>query len=153
MVVVVSRIDMRMDLVTGENPQNNAKTTHKTMRKQFKNNLKNIYTSSNYLLVKNIVMKPLQISVSFFSTVVVTSYYTQNYFYSCLYTLMIIFGIMNHALDRKQDNGKNMIHIIDTFLAHTAFVCILYDYSCPSPFNSSVGGKFTPQPFYGGIRL
>jgi hypothetical protein len=27
------------------------------------------------------------------------------------------------------------------------------DYSFPSPFNSSVGGKFTPQPFYGGIRL
>ena len=44
-MVVVSRIDMRMDLVTGE------KTTHKTMQKQFKNNLKNIYTSSNYSLV------------------------------------------------------------------------------------------------------
>ena len=27
------------------------------------------------------------------------------------------------------------------------------DYSFPSPFNSAVGGKFTPQPFYGGIRL
>jgi hypothetical protein len=27
------------------------------------------------------------------------------------------------------------------------------DYSFPSPFNSSVDGKFTPQPFYGGIRL
>ena len=27
------------------------------------------------------------------------------------------------------------------------------DYSFPSPFNSSVGGKFTPQPFYSGIRL
>jgi len=27
------------------------------------------------------------------------------------------------------------------------------DYSFPSPFNSSVSGKFTPQPFYGGIRL
>ena len=44
--MVVSRIDMRMDLVTGENPQNNAKTTHKTMRKtmrkQFKNKLKPI---------------------------------------------------------------------------------------------------------------
>ena len=42
-MVVSQRIDMRMDLVTGENPQNNAK--------QFKNNLKNIYTSSNYSLV------------------------------------------------------------------------------------------------------
>jgi len=27
------------------------------------------------------------------------------------------------------------------------------DYAFPSPFNSSVGGKFTPQPFYGSIRL
>lgn len=27
------------------------------------------------------------------------------------------------------------------------------DYSFPSPFNSSVGGKFTPQPFESGIRL
>jgi hypothetical protein len=27
------------------------------------------------------------------------------------------------------------------------------DYSFPSPFNSSVSGKVTPQPFYGGIRL
>ena len=27
------------------------------------------------------------------------------------------------------------------------------DYSFPSPFNSSKGGMFTPQPFYGGIRL
>ena len=27
------------------------------------------------------------------------------------------------------------------------------NYSFPSPFNSSQGGMFTPQPFYGGIRL
>ena len=27
------------------------------------------------------------------------------------------------------------------------------DYSFPSPFNSAKGGTFTPQPFYGGIRL
>ena len=27
------------------------------------------------------------------------------------------------------------------------------DYSFPSPFNSARGGMFTPQPFYGGIRL
>jgi hypothetical protein len=40
---------------------------------------------------------------------------------------MIIFGILNHELDRKKDNSKNLIHIIDTFLAHLAFVCILYE--------------------------
>ena len=90
-------------------------------------------------------MKPLQISVSFFSTVVLTSYYTQNYFYSCLYTLMIIFGIMNHALERKQDNGKNIIHIIDTFLAHMAFFCILYD-SYPNMF--MMGGLFNTFVFF-----
>lgn len=40
---------------------------------------------------------------------------------------MIIFGILNHELDRNKDNSKNIIHIIDTFLAHLAFVCTLYD--------------------------
>ena len=72
-------------------------------------------------------MKPLQISVSFFSTIVITCYYTRNDFYHHLYTLMIIFGILNHELDRKKDNSKNIIHIIDTFLAHFAFVYTLYD--------------------------
>jgi len=72
-------------------------------------------------------MKPLQISVSFFSTIIVTCYYTRNYFYHHLYTIMIIFGILNHELDRKKDNSKNIIHVIDMFLAHLAFVCILYD--------------------------
>lgn len=72
-------------------------------------------------------MKPLQISVSFFSTIVVTCYYTSNPFYHHLYMLMIIFGIMNHELDRKKDNSKNIIHVIDTFLAHLAFGCTLYD--------------------------
>jgi hypothetical protein len=72
-------------------------------------------------------MKPLQVSVSFFSTIVVTCYYTHNPFYHHLYMLMIIFGIFNHELDRKKDNSKNIIHIIDTFLAHLAFVCILWD--------------------------
>jgi hypothetical protein len=91
------------------------------------------------------MMKPLQVSVSFFSTVVITSFCTENYFYSCLYTLMIIFGIMNHALERKQDNGKNIIHIIDTFLAHTAFVCILYD-SYPNWF--MMGGLFNTFVFF-----
>ena len=41
--------------------------------------------------------------------------------------LMTIFGILNHELDREKDNSKNIIHIIDTFLAHLAFVCTLYD--------------------------
>jgi len=90
-------------------------------------------------------MKPLQVSVSFFSTVVITSFCTENYFYSCLYTLMIIFGIMNHALERKQDNGKNIIHIVDTFLAHTAFVSILYD-SYPNWF--MMGGLFNTFVFF-----
>jgi len=72
-------------------------------------------------------MKPLQISVSFFSTIVVTCYYTRNPFYHHLYMLMIIFGILNHELEREKDNSKNIIHIIDTFLAHLAFVCTLYD--------------------------
>ena len=40
---------------------------------------------------------------------------------------MIIFGILNHELDRKKYNSKNIIHIIDTFLEHLAFVCILWD--------------------------
>ena len=90
-------------------------------------------------------MKPLQISVSFFSTVVITSYYRQNYFYSCLYTLMTIFGIMNHNLERKNDNSKNIIHIVDTFLAHMAFVCILYD-SYPNLF--MMGGLFNTFVFF-----
>lgn len=58
---------------------------------------------------------------------------------------MIIFGIMNHALERKRDNGKNIIHIIDTFLAHTAFVCILYD-SYPNFFMMS--GLFNAFVFF-----
>ena len=57
---------------------------------------------------------------------------------------MIIFGIMNHALERKQDNRKNIIHIIDIFLAHTAFVCILYD-SYPNMF--MMGGLFNTFVF------
>ncbi len=40
---------------------------------------------------------------------------------------MLLFGILNHDLDRNKDNSKNVIHIIDTFLAHLAFVSTLYD--------------------------
>ena len=72
-------------------------------------------------------MKPLQISVSFFSTIVATCYYTRNYYYHHLYLLMLVFGLLNHELDRYKDNSKNLIHIIDKFLAHLAFVSILYD--------------------------
>ena len=104
--------------------------------------MRNIYIHHQ---INHFFMKPLQVSVSFFSTVVITSFCTENYFYSCLYTLMIIFGIMNHALERKQDNGKNIIHIIDIFLAHTAFVCILYD-SYPNWF--MMGGLFNTFVFF-----
>jgi hypothetical protein len=78
-------------------------------------------------------MKPLQISVSFFSTIVVTTYYTQNSYYHHLYLLLVIFGILNHQLDRDKDNSRNIIHVIDTFLAHLAFVSTLYD-SYTEPF-------------------
>jgi hypothetical protein len=72
-------------------------------------------------------MKPLQISVSFFSTIVITCYYTHNSYYHHLYTLMLLFGLLNHELDRNKDNSKNVIHIVDIFLANLAFISILYD--------------------------
>ena len=55
---------------------------------------------------------------------------------------MIIFGIMNHELDRKKDNSKNIIHIIDTFLAHLAFVCTLYDSYTHTFMNISLFNTF-----------
>lgn len=73
------------------------------------------------------IMKPLQISVSFFSTVVVTCYYTRNDYYHHLYLLLVIFGLLNHNLERKQDNSRNIVHIINIFLAHLAFISTLYD--------------------------
>jgi hypothetical protein len=88
-------------------------------------------------------MKPLQISVSFFSTIAVTCYYTRDTFYHHLYTLMTIFGILNHELDRKKDNSKNIIHIIDTFLAHLAFVCTLYESYKHLFMNISLFNTFT----------
>lgn len=86
-------------------------------------------------------MKPLQISVSFFSTIVVTTYYTRNDYYHHLYLLLVIFGILNHGLDRNKNNSRNIIHVIDTFLAHLAFVSTLYDsynnlFMCISIFNA-----------------
>ena len=72
-------------------------------------------------------MKFLQMSVCMFATIVVTCFYTRNYFYHHLYLLMVIFGILNHGLVRKNDNSKNIIHIIDTSLAHFAFFYCGYD--------------------------
>jgi hypothetical protein len=72
-------------------------------------------------------MKFLQISVCMFATIVVTCFYTRNYFYHHLYLLMVIFGILNHGLERKNDNSKNIIHIIDTSLAHFAFFYCGYE--------------------------
>ena len=88
-------------------------------------------------------MKPLQISVSFFSTVVITTYYTQHSYYHHLYLLLVIFGILNHELDRSKDNSRNIIHVIDKFLAHLAFVSTLYDsymepFMCISLFNTFI---------------
>ena len=54
-------------------------------------------------------MKFLQMSVCMFATIVVTCFYTRNYFYHHLYLLMVIFGILNHGLERKNDNSKNKI--------------------------------------------
>ena len=78
-------------------------------------------------------MKPLQISVSFFSTIVVTTYYTQNSYYHHLYLLLVIFGILNHGQDRNKDDSRNIIHNIDKLLAYTATLSILYD-SYTNPF-------------------
>ena len=73
-------------------------------------------------------MKFLQLSVtSMFSSIVITCYYTRNYFYHHLYLLLIILGILNHGLERKNDNSKNIIHIIDTTMACFAYVYSGYD--------------------------
>jgi len=73
-------------------------------------------------------MKFLQLSVtSMFSSIVITCYYTRNYFYHHLYVLLIILGILNHGLERQKDNSKNIIHIIDTTMACFAFCYSGYD--------------------------
>jgi hypothetical protein len=73
-------------------------------------------------------MKFLQISViTMFSPIMITCYYTRNYFYHHIYMLLIIFGILNHGLERKNNNGKNVIHIIDTTIACFAFFYSRYD--------------------------
>jgi len=66
-------------------------------------------------------------SVSMFATIIINCYYTRNYFYHHLYVCMLIFGILNHELDRKSDNSKNIIHIIDTSLSHFCFFYSGYD--------------------------
>ena len=62
-----------------------------------------------------------------FATIVINCYYTRNHFYHHLYLLILVFGILNHGLERKNDNSKNAIHIIDTALAHFCFLYSGYD--------------------------
>ena len=73
------------------------------------------------------MVKLLQISCCLFSTVILSAYYTNNYVYHHLYLLLLIFGIFNHGLDRKNDNSKNIIHNIDRTLAKITFFYTLYD--------------------------
>jgi hypothetical protein len=40
-----------------------------------------------------------------------------------MYLLLLIFGILNHGLERSDNNiNKNMIHIIGTF--HVSIYCV-----------------------------
>jgi hypothetical protein len=73
------------------------------------------------------MIKLLQISCCLFSTVIISAYYTNNYIYHHLYLLLLIFGIFNHGLERKNDNSKNIIHNIDRTLAKITFLYTLYD--------------------------
>jgi hypothetical protein len=72
-------------------------------------------------------MKLLQISSCLFSTVIIAAYYTKNNIYHHLYLLLLIFGIFNHGLERKNDNSKNIIHNIDRTVAKITFFYTLYD--------------------------
>ena len=73
------------------------------------------------------MIKLLQISSCLFSTVIIAAYYTQSYIYHHLYLLLLILGIFNHGLERKNDNSKNIIHNIDRTLAKFTFLYTLYD--------------------------
>ena len=73
------------------------------------------------------MVKLLQISCCLFSTVILSAYYTNNYVYHHLYLLLLIFGIFNHGLERKNDNSKNIIHNIDRTLSKITFFYTLYD--------------------------
>lgn len=56
------------------------------------------------------MIKLLQISSCLFSTIILSSYYTNNYIYHHLYLILLILGIFNHGLERK-NYGKNNIFI------------------------------------------
>jgi hypothetical protein len=73
------------------------------------------------------MVKLLQISCCLFSTVILSAYYTNNYIYHHLYLLLLIFGIFNHGLERKNDNSKNIIHNIDRTLAKITYFYTFYD--------------------------
>ncbi len=73
------------------------------------------------------MIKLLQISSCLFSTVVLSAYYTNNYIYHHLYLLLLIFGILNHGLERKNDNSRNIIHNIDRVIAKFTFFYTFYD--------------------------
>jgi hypothetical protein len=73
------------------------------------------------------MIKLLQISSCLFSTVVLSAYYTNNYIYHHLYLLLLIFGILNHGLERKNDNSRNIIHNIDRVIAKITFLYTFYE--------------------------
>lgn len=73
------------------------------------------------------MIKLLQISSCLFSTVVLSAYYTNNYIYHHLYLLLLIFGILNHGLERKNDNSRNIIHNIDRVIAKFTFLYTFYE--------------------------
>lgn len=57
------------------------------------------------------------------SSILVTSYNVQHNVYHNMYLLLLIFGILNHGLERSDNNiNKNMIHIIGTF--HVSIYCV-----------------------------
>ncbi len=73
------------------------------------------------------MMKLLQISSCLFSTIIISAYYTNNYIYHHLYLILLILGIFNHGLERKNDNSKNIIHNIDRTMAKITYLYTLYD--------------------------
>lgn len=72
-------------------------------------------------------MKILQISCSLFSTIVVSAYYTNSTVYHHLYLVLVVCGIFNHGLERKNDNSRNIIHNIDRIFAKSTFLYTLYE--------------------------
>lgn len=74
-------------------------------------------------------MKLLQMSVATMcASILVTSYNVQHNVYHNMYLLLLIFGILNHGLERSNNNiNKNIIHIIDIILAHFTFLYTVYE--------------------------